>query len=141
VGKLKGNRRIVVTVEPMHGNRIAVYTPPREGEKLWTRHVADETLKRGHAVGVADLDRDGNDELVIGHSDKGTGPMAGPGVFLYRATDDSASEWKKQALDNGGVATEDLVVEDLNGDGWPDVVAVGRATHNVRLYLNRGKNE
>ena len=37
------------------------------------------------------------------------------------------------------VATEDLVVDDLNGDGWPDIVACGRATFNVKLYINKGK--
>jgi hypothetical protein len=33
------------------------------------------------------------------------------------------------------VATEDLVVADLTGDGHPDIVAGGRATHNVKLYV------
>jgi hypothetical protein len=34
---------------------------------------------------------------------------------------------------------EDLVVADFNGDGRPDVAAGGRATHNVRIYWNKGK--
>ena len=34
------------------------------------------------------------------------------------------------------VATEDLMVADLTGDGHPDIVAGGRATHNVKLYVN-----
>jgi hypothetical protein len=34
------------------------------------------------------------------------------------------------------VAVEDLAVGDLNGDGKLDVVAVGRATKNVRIYWN-----
>jgi hypothetical protein len=36
------------------------------------------------------------------------------------------------------VATEDLAAADLDGDGRVDVVAVGRATHNVRIYWNEG---
>jgi hypothetical protein len=39
-------------------------------------------------------------------------------------------------VDAGGVATEDLVVADFNGDGRLDIVAGGRATHNVKLYVN-----
>ncbi|MFM7833434.1 MAG: hypothetical protein ACKPJD_16705 [Planctomycetaceae bacterium] len=35
------------------------------------------------------------------------------------------------------MATEDLAVADLTGDGRPDIVAGGRATHNVRLYVNQ----
>lgn len=138
VGKLKGDVPFIATVEPMHGNAIVVYTRPPAGASLWTRNVLDETLKRGHAVWVADIDHDGSDELVIGHSDKGTSEIAGPGVFIYDATDDTGTKWTKHVVDNGGIATEDLVVVDFDGDGWPDIVAGGRATHNVRLYLNKG---
>jgi hypothetical protein len=41
-------------------------------------------------------------------------------------------------VDDGGMATEDLVVADLNGDKRPDIVASGRATRNVRIYWNEG---
>lgn len=138
VGKLKGGVPFIATVEPMHGNAIVVYTRPQAGGSLWKRNVLDETLKRGHAVWVSDMDRDGSDELVIGHSDKGTSEVAGPGVFIYDATDETGSKWTKHVVDNGGIATEDLIADDLNGDGWSDIVAGGRATHNVRLYLNKG---
>ena len=140
VGKLKGNKRFIATVEPMHGNAIVVYTEPsiESSGTLWTRHVLDATLKRGHAVWVADIDRDGSDEVVLGHSDKGTGSLTGPGVFVYAAIDATGSKWEKHAIDNGGIATEDLICEDFNGDGWIDIVAGGRATHNVKLYINEG---
>ena len=138
VGKMKNGDRFIVTVEPMHGAAVVVYTKPAAGEKLWKRNVLDDKLKRGHALGIADLDRDGNDEIVLGHSDLGTGDPAGPGVFVYQALDPAGEKWKKHVVDNGGVATEDLVVDDLNGDGWPDIVACGRATLNVKLYLNQG---
>ncbi|MBS0263264.1 MAG: VCBS repeat-containing protein [Planctomycetes bacterium] len=141
VGKLAGGAPFIVTVEPMHGNAVVVYTRPAAGQQAWNRLVVDDTLKRGHAIGVADVDHDGADELIIGHSDKGTGDPTGPGVFIYRAADAAGTKWKKQALDNGGVATEDMVVDDLNGDGWPDVVAVGRATLNVKLYVNQGSKK
>lgn len=138
VGRFKGNVPFIVTIEPMHGNSVVVYTEPAFGEKLWTRHVVDDTLKRGHAIGVADVDHDGSDELIIGHSDKGIGEIAGPGVFIYDPADSSGEKWTKHIVDNGGIATEDLVVDDLDGDGWPDIVAGGRATLNVKLYVNQG---
>lgn len=138
VGKL-GKARFIVTVEPMHGHSVVVYTEPAEGEKMWTRNVLDKTLKRGHALGVADFNKDGRDEIVLGHSDLGTGDPKGPGVFLYSSTDATGKAWTKQIVDDGGIATEDLVVEDFNGDGIPDIAAGGRATHNVKLYLTQGK--
>lgn len=138
VGRLKGGKRFIATVEPMHGNFVVVYTEPAVGEPFWKRHVLDHTLKRAHAVGVADIDRDGTDELIIGHSDPATGPIVGPGIYIYDPVDETATQWTKHVLDNGGIATEDLVAEDLNGDGWIDIVACGRATHNVKLYMNQG---
>lgn len=136
VGKL-GDKRFIVTVEPMHGHSVVVYTEPAKGEKFWQRNVLDNTLKRGHALGTADFDGDGRDEIALGHSDLGTGDPKGPGVFLYRSDDAEGKKWTKSIIDNGGIATEDLVVEDFNGDGRPDIAAGGRATHNVKLYLNK----
>ena len=138
VGKLSKDRQYIATVEPMHGNQVAVYTPAASESELWQRHVLENGLKQGHAVWVADLDRDGADELIIGHREKGTGPVAGPGVYVYDAQDPNAKSWKKHVLDDGGMATEDLIAADLNGDGWIDIVAGGRATHNVKLYQNLG---
>jgi hypothetical protein len=32
-----------------------------------------------------------------------------------------------------------LQLVDFDGDGRPDIVAGGRSTHNVKVYMNRGK--
>jgi hypothetical protein len=135
-GRLAGGKRYIATIEPWHGFQVVVYTEPSAATQLWNRHVLDATLAWGHAVWTADLDRDGTDELIIGQRDKGKGPIAGPGVFVYRPVDAAAGKWEKVVVDDGGVATEDLVAGDLNGDGLIDIVAGGRATHNVRLYEN-----
>jgi len=34
------------------------------------------------------------------------------------------------------MACEDLVLADINSDGRLDVIASGRATRNVKVYLN-----
>lgn len=138
VGQLGPKQKIIATVEPMHGTSLVVYTSPPEGQTLWNRLVLDSTLKRGHALAFADLNRDGVDEIILGHSDLGTGNPAGPGVFIFQATKDDGSAWSKSIVDNGGIATEDLVVADFNNDGWPDIAAGGRASHNVKLYMNLG---
>jgi len=136
-GKLKDGTPFIVTVEPMHGTSVVVYTPPRDKAELWTRTVLDGTFNRGHALGVADLDRDGNEDIVFGFSDPTKASDQKPGVSVFQCQDTGAGKWSKTVVDNGGVAVEDLVVDDLNGDGRPDIVACGRATHNVKLYVNR----
>jgi hypothetical protein len=68
--------------------------------------------------------------------------MKGPGVWVYEPKPGTAPvEFTKQVLDDGGIATEDLVAADLDGDGRPEVVAGGRATHHVKVYWNRGPRD
>jgi hypothetical protein len=141
-GKLRNGRKYIATIEPWHGNEVVVYTPPAEpGKKLWDRHVIDDHLRWGHGVWCADLDGDGDDELIIGVRDD---PRPGDsfkerrGVRIYKALDDRGTKWARHIVDNGGVAVEDLAASDLDGDGRIDLVAVGRQTGNARIYWNEG---
>jgi FG-GAP-like repeat len=136
VGKLKGGRRFLATVEPMHGTSIAVYSENADGSLPLRRIVIENTLKQGHAVWATDLDADGNDELVIGHREAGSGPIKGPGLYVYTSEDDVGRNWSKHVIDDGGIAVEDAIAADFTGDGQPDLVAGGRATHNLKLYVN-----
>ena len=138
VGKLTNGRPFIATVEPMHGNSIAVYTEPKPGETLWNRHVIEDSLIRGHALWAADLDGDGSDELVVGHSNTSAGENKPRGLYVFDAVNKTGTKWKKYVLDDGGIAVEDAVTADFNGDGRLDVVAGGRYTHNIKLYLNNG---
>ena len=138
VGRGPGNQPFLATVEPMHGTHACVYLPKADGSLPWERVVLDETLKQGHAVWTADLNGDKLDEVVIGHREAGSGPVKGPGVYVFERADATGRKWTKHVIDNGGCAVEDALAADFNGDGRVDLVAGGRATHNVRLYLNRG---
>jgi hypothetical protein len=138
-GKLKDGSPFIATIEPWHGHQVVVYTPPADPKKLWERHVLDDKLKWGHAVWCADLDGDGGDELIIGVRDNlSDNPGEKCGVRIYKATDAKGTTWERKLLDEGGVAVEDLAAADLDGDGRIDIVAVGRASHNMRIYWNKG---
>jgi hypothetical protein len=139
-GKLKNGKPFIATIEPWHGNQVVVYTSPTDDQALWDRHVLDDKLKWGHAVWCADLDGDGGDELIIGVRDNlSDKPGEKCGVRVYKALDENGKKWERHLIDEGGVAVEDLAAADLDGDGRIDIVAVGRQTHNVRIYWNEGK--
>ncbi|MFT3882527.1 MAG: VCBS repeat-containing protein [Gemmatales bacterium] len=134
LGRLKDKQPIIATIEPWHGNQVVIYrTDPTDLNKPWKRTVIDRDLKWGHALAWADLDGDGQDELIVGVRDS-LSPKDQCGVRIYRMQPDG--NWISERLDPGGVAVEDMVVADLNGDGKPDIIAVGRATGNVRIYWN-----
>ena len=90
------------------------------------RTVLDDTLADGHALWVADVDGDGDDEVFAGHRGKDHR------VSLYDF-DRAKKTWSRTVLDRD-IAAQDLRGGDIDGDGTPDVVAVGGATHNVVWY-------
>ncbi len=134
-GKLADGTSLLATIEPMHGNAAVVYLFDGPlGSTQGRREVLVDTLAQGHAVWCADFDADVSDEVVIGHRQQGTGETVGPGVYLFDRRDGG---WEQQVIDEGGMACEDLTVADFNGDGRLDILAAGRATHNVKIYFQK----
>jgi hypothetical protein len=121
-----------------------VYAPSQpdpEQAFSFERRVIDNELRWGHGIRFADLDGDGQQELVVGVRDD-PNPNAGDtfvtrrGLRIYRQQ--ASGQWQRTLVDEGNVAIEDLCVADLDGDGRLDIVAVGRQTKNARIYWNVG---
>lgn len=131
-GRLAADRPMYAAVEPWHGHQVVVYTPPKEADSLWDRHVLDESLSEGHALVVADFDGDGADEIVAGWRG------SGGGLAYYDALDATGARWQKTVLDRG-IAVEGAVAADLGGDGRLDLVAIAGRTNNLAWYENKGR--
>ena len=113
-----GGRRMLATVDPWHGAGVMVYAE-KPGAAPWARNQIETALAEGHALDWADFDGDGNQELAVGWRGK---PF---GVAVYFVDGEGALKSKEQ-VDGTGMATEDLIVGDFNGDKKPDIVASGR---------------
>ena len=105
VGRLADGGRYIATIEPWHGYQVVVYTPPSTGAGLWDRRVIDEPVAGGHAVWCADLDGDGDHELIIGPRDKGSDPSHGPGSRGLRPRRRSRSPWSSPATSSTTAAS------------------------------------
>jgi hypothetical protein len=142
IARLSTGASYAATIEPWHGHQIVVYTPGQIGDHgLWARQVIAEPLQWGHAVWCADLDGDGDPELVVGQRDANkpdaSGPR-GPGVFVFDPKAGSSPlSFERYTVDDGGMACEDALTADLDADGRPEIIAGGRSTHNVKIYWNR----
>jgi hypothetical protein len=140
VGKSASGAPFIATIEPWHGNQVVVYSKG-QGTGLWDRKVIAEPLTWGHAVWCANLDADPEDELIIGQRDPNRdatqGPR-GPGLFVFDQKPGSEPPaFDRRTVDDGGMACEDALAADLDADGRLDLIAGGRATHNVKIYWNR----
>jgi hypothetical protein len=124
VGKI-GSERFLAAIEPWHGNQVAIY---RKAGAEWKRTVIDDALVDGHTIVTADLNGDGNDEVIAGY--RGTGRS----VYVYSF---GGGQWTRSKLDDGGMAAAACAVADLNGDKRIDVVCIGSATANLKWYENR----
>jgi hypothetical protein len=128
VGRLRDGRRFVATVEPWHGTEVAVYPSSSPGALTFgSRTVIDGSLKLGHALWVADVDQDGDDEIFAGYRD---------GDARLHVYDYDGKLWNRVFTDPA-TAAQDLRGGDLDGDGTPDVVAAGGRTHNVVWYRTK----
>ena len=125
LGRLSDGRRFLATIEPWHGTEVAVYLARTSARSPFgPRTVIDTTLNDGHALWVADVDGDGDDEVFAGYRGPGTSVL----VFDF-----DGKTWDRTVLDPA-IAAQDLRGGDLDGDGTPDVVAIGGKTHNVVWY-------
>jgi len=133
IGNRGTKQSFVATIESMHGTALVVYT----GKKNINRLVLDDQMKEGHALATADLLGLGYDQVVAGWRNPNTAGKTG--IKIYVPQDMSNTKWDAYWIDENGMATEDLQVMDMNGDGKPDIVAAGRATKNLKIYWNRSE--
>jgi len=139
----------IATVEPFHGNTVAVYTKG-SGASLtdgtWERTVLDvfgdpneAGEGPGHHVVAADFDGDGDDEFLVALR----GPEPWQGVFYYKAVDARQGLFVKTRVSSPSAAR--IVVADFDGDGRLDFATTGYYTPGyfladdprISVFLNR----
>ena len=135
-GWLSPSKLFLATIEPMHGNELAIYpqTEVQPGAPGPARTVLDSTLEDGHALACGDLLGLGRDQIVVGwRAMQKKGAKVGIKMFV---PDEQGEKWTQHLIDDNTMACEDLVLADLDGDGKLDIVAAGRGTKNVKIYWN-----
>ncbi len=127
-GEIRWSDEFIAGIQPLHGNTLVTYDTNGSG-----RMVLYDSLSQGHALAIGDVLGLGTNQIVVGWRD--LNENAEMGIRLYYR-EEAKSNWQWMWIERNGMACEDLKVADLNGDGWKDIIASGRSTHNLKIYWN-----
>jgi hypothetical protein len=141
LGRLNGDKQFIATIEPMHGNTLAIYRQPEGAPKdsLWKRQVLDQSLVDGHALACGDFLGMGQEQIVVGWRAMNKPKDVKVGIKLFTPLNSDGKQWRETLVDDNTMACEDLTTADFNGDGKLDIVAAGRGTKNLKVYFNESK--
>ncbi|MCL4693534.1 MAG: VCBS repeat-containing protein [Candidatus Hydrogenedentes bacterium] len=114
-----------------------------DGKQTWTQHDIEPNRSQFHDMQLADIDNDGEPELVTGkryRAHNGADPGSGDplGVYYYEI---NGGNFVRNTVDYGPAGQASgtgiyLWVEDINGNGWKDIIAPGK--EGLYLFRNLG---
>jgi len=142
---ITGNGLYDLIVGNAHGYGLAWWEQKigTNGKRVWIKHEIDNTVAQYHDMMLVDIDRDGELELLTGkryraHCGNDPGDNDPVGIYYFKI---NKGEFKKYVIDYGEAGEASGVgiyfwVEDINGDGWLDIVAPGK--EGLYLFENLG---
>jgi hypothetical protein len=103
---------------------------PKGGKLLWEKNVVDKSWSQAHALTLADIDGDGQDEIITGkrvraHSGKDPGATEESAIYFYEWDAESKKFIRHQIATGVGTGLQ-IRVADMNGDKRLDVVVAGK---------------
>ncbi len=135
-GDINGDGRPDLVLDSIEGptfpKSLAWFETPKRGSKSFARHIITQGGADGrpHYLDVADLNRDGRPDLLVGDS--------GGGTFTWWEQGAKADHpWTRHLIASDPGATN-LRAADINRDGIPDVV--GSCGHGRGVFWFEGPN-
>jgi hypothetical protein len=132
---LNGDGRNDILTTMAHSYGICWFEQMADG--AWRQHVIDNTWSQAHASVLVDLNGDGQPDLITGkryfaHNGNDPGEREPIGLYWYeyrKAPVEGGLEWIRHIVDYGGRmgGGMQIAVNDLDGDGDPDIVSGGKA--------------
>lgn len=134
-----------IIVGQAHDYGLAWYEQGKgpDGKRTWTKHDIDPKRSQYHDIQVVDIDNDGQLELITGkryraHQEHDPGSLDPIGIYYFKI---NKGEFTRFTIDYGpaGQASGAGIyfwVEDLNKNGWKDIIAPGK--DGLYLFRNLG---
>jgi hypothetical protein len=107
--------------------QLYVFRPAPEVVSGWRMEIVPVPGSGAHVLQIADLNQDGIDEIIVGGE-------SGLQVFYHQA---ETPRWQRYAL--AASAMSDVLIADLNADGYPDIVSAPAEPGALLVFQNRGR--
>ncbi len=107
--------------------QLYVFRPAPEVVSGWRMEIVPVPGSGAHVLQIADLNQDGIDEIIVGGE-------SGLQVFYHQA---ETPRWQRYEL--AASAMSDVLIADLNADGYPDIVSAPAEPGALLLFQNRGR--
>ena len=115
--------------------------PAADGTLRWNEHLIDDSFSQPHALHMADIDGDGEDELITGkrvfaHNGKDPGSKEEAVIYYYN-WDRKTNQFNRELIVKGsaGIGLQ-IRTGDLNGDGRLDIAVAGKS--GTYIMFNEG---
>ncbi len=126
-----GRQDIIYGIAHDYGLYWMEQMEPLADSTVWKQHLIDDSWSQAHSITWADLDGDGQGELITGKrvwAHLGNDPGANEPAIICRYTWNRESQTFDKQVINAGEASTGLFIRvaDLNRDQKPDIVVAGR---------------
>ena len=116
-----------------HGHSFGLYWLEQKvsgSSRKWVRHTIDDSFSEAHALKLADIDGDGELELITGKRYRGD-PDPGlydPLCIFYYKIDRRTATFTRFPISYNGTAEigTQIIVTDIDGDGDQDILVAGK---------------
>lgn len=116
-----------------HGHKFGLYWLEQKmsgGRRSWKQHLIDDSFSEAHALALADIDDDGEPELITGKRYRGD---PDPGLYdplcvFYYKLDRRTATFARFPISFNGTAEigTQVIVNDIDGDGDKDILVAGK---------------
>ncbi len=116
----------------------------RDNKSYFITHLIDSTFSESHSLVLEDVNKDGLPDLITGkrffaHQGKGPGGLEPAVLYWFELLKDGKQKpvWVKHLIDDTSGVGIQFVTEDMNKDGWLDIVIANK--NGVFYFEQRAK--
>jgi hypothetical protein len=116
-------------------NKLVWYEQGHSVTSRWKEHIISTDIVRPMSLDAADLDQDGDIDLVVGEHN-----LAKPAqsrLYIVENVDGKGGSWQKHLAYEGDEHHDGARLADIDKDGDLDIISIGWSHNLVVLYENK----